>query len=371
MLTWQASTDYYGVAFYLIERCTGAGCTGFVQVPYGQTAALTFTDARAEPLTTYRYRVRAFDHVGLIGGYSNIATATTLDRPPLTGVKIKVGGTWTDVAAYARVAGATVTQALNEVVDTAAITVDGKIPYALKGTEITITDGAGVAHFSGHVTAVRTIYEGRARNVAYECDCCDYTWLLNSRKVTARYTAATIPAIVQALITGFAPAGFTVDVSGVTNNLTLDEITFTNEELAQAISRVSERGGAYWYADYGKVVRVFNSAAIPSAGTIDDAHPRTAVKLAQHDDAAATATRAIARGGGAPATSDAAVGQNDAPSTTRRRRRGRSDRRSAARNAHLHGIVRAGKRDRRSARSDHRPRCELLGPETVRHVSIC
>src|SRR4029453_18439327 len=108
----------------------------------------------------------------------------------------------------------------NEVMDTATIRIDGRCPHPLKGTEITINDAAsGAPYFAGHITAVRTVYEGRAQNVAFECDCLDYTWLLNSRKVTIRYTATTVSAILGSLVTTFAPAGFTVDTSGITNNL--------------------------------------------------------------------------------------------------------------------------------------------------------
>lgn len=312
-LAWQASTDYYGVVFYRIYRCTGPTCTDWQPLAdvYG---ALAYTDLSVEPLYTYRYHVYAGDAVGNFSAPSNIATVTLPDREPLTGIWIVAGGQWVDVAAYARVAGAGVTQALNEVADTATITFDGKIPYPLKGAEITIQTGTQSAvYFSGHITAVRTIYQGRARNVAYECDCLDYTWLLDTRKVTVRYWASLISSIISALVSQFAPAGFTVNLSGVQTNPVLDEITFTNETLSQAISRACERGGLYWYVDNNKTVRVFNSTAIVSAGTIDDTHPRQSDKLAKYDEIAAIVTRVIARGGGSTATTDLPIGATTLP----------------------------------------------------------
>ena len=241
-LAWQAPSDGLAVR-YRVERCTGPGCTTFG--PIGTSTTLSYIDNAVNPLTTYRYRVRAEDADGHISAAtSNIVAATTPDRADLTNVWIKVGSNWVKVNQYARVAGATVTQALNEVVDTASITFDGKIPYALARVEISINDQADHVMFAGHITAVRTIYEGRAKNVAYECDCCDYTWLLNSHKVTVRYTNANVSAII-ATLAGFAPAGFTYFLAGITNDPVLDEITFTNEELAQAISRTCERAGLY------------------------------------------------------------------------------------------------------------------------------
>ena len=145
------------------------------------------------------------------------------------------------------------------------------------------------------------------------CDCLDYTWALNARKVTARYTGLTVSAIATALVGTFAPAGFTLNAGLLATNPVIDEITYTNEELGQALSRLCERAGLYWYVDYARTIFVFSSAAIPSAGTIDDTHPRQAAKLQNAEEFAAIVSRVVARVGGAGATSDAAVGQTTLP----------------------------------------------------------
>jgi len=314
-LTWTASTDDRGVVSgYQVWHCAGAGCTTFAHIASVQAPAYTHTGLN--PQTTHRYQVRAYDPVPNISGPSATATATTAARPPqppLTQVWLFTGGAWTDVSEYARVAGATITQALNEVVDTATVTFDGAIPYPLQGTPLVLSDQASTWMFAGPITAVRTIYQGRAANVAYECDALDWTWLLNARLVTVRYTGWTIADIFYLLITNFAPAGFTLDTTGLTVNPAIDEITYTNEMLPQAFSRACERVGVYWYVDYHKVIRLFTSAGLPSAGTIDQANCRTVAKLAQHDDGAAIVTKVHARGGGAAAASDAAPGQDTLP----------------------------------------------------------
>ncbi|HZM77673.1 MAG TPA: fibronectin type III domain-containing protein [Candidatus Limnocylindrales bacterium] len=71
-LTWGASSGT--VANYLIERCTGVGCTSFTQVATSTTTS--FTDGGRAASTTYRYRVRATNSAGN-SGYSNIADGTT------------------------------------------------------------------------------------------------------------------------------------------------------------------------------------------------------------------------------------------------------------------------------------------------------
>jgi len=82
-LAWTASTDNVGVTGYLIERCQGAGCSSFAQV--GTSVGASFADGGLAASTTYRYRVRATDAASNLGGYSNIAGATTQTTPTAPG----------------------------------------------------------------------------------------------------------------------------------------------------------------------------------------------------------------------------------------------------------------------------------------------
>ena len=74
-LAWTASTDNVGVTGYLVERCSGAGCTNFAQI--GTPTSTSFSDTGLTANTSYSYRVRATDAAGNLSAYSNIATATT------------------------------------------------------------------------------------------------------------------------------------------------------------------------------------------------------------------------------------------------------------------------------------------------------
>ena len=79
-LAWSASTDDVTLAGYRVERCVGSGCTGFAQV--GTPTVTSYADTAVVPSTTYRYRVRAVDASGNLGGYSAVAEATTPAAPP-------------------------------------------------------------------------------------------------------------------------------------------------------------------------------------------------------------------------------------------------------------------------------------------------
>ena len=74
-LTWNASTDNFGVTGYRVERCTGSGCTSFAQI--ATTTGTSFTNAGLSASTAYSYRVRANDAAGNLSGYSNTSSATT------------------------------------------------------------------------------------------------------------------------------------------------------------------------------------------------------------------------------------------------------------------------------------------------------
>ena len=74
-LSWTASTDNVGVTGYKVERCSGVGCTNFVQI--ATPTAITFNDTGLTASTSYSYRVRANDATGNNSGYSNVGSATT------------------------------------------------------------------------------------------------------------------------------------------------------------------------------------------------------------------------------------------------------------------------------------------------------
>src|SRR5207245_2773859 len=75
-LSWAAATETGGtITQYLIERCTGATCSNFLQV--GTSATTTFNNTSLLRSTTYSYRVRATDASNNFSAYSNTAPATT------------------------------------------------------------------------------------------------------------------------------------------------------------------------------------------------------------------------------------------------------------------------------------------------------
>jgi C1A family cysteine protease len=65
---------------FKVERCTGAGCTGFSQVATLGANVTTYADKGLAGSATYTYRVRAYNSGGN-SGYSNTAAAATPAAP--------------------------------------------------------------------------------------------------------------------------------------------------------------------------------------------------------------------------------------------------------------------------------------------------
>lgn len=152
-LSWtDASSNETG---FKVERCEGSGCTNFAE--FGQTSAgvAAFQDAGRAPLTTYRYRVRAFNGSGN-SGYTNTAEATTpsnttMPEPPtnLSATAVsstRINLTWTDDSGNED--GFKIEQCAGE----------GCTNFAQVGQT-----GANVATFADTGLAAQTVYRYRVR----------------------------------------------------------------------------------------------------------------------------------------------------------------------------------------------------------------
>jgi hypothetical protein len=220
-------------------------------------------------------------------------------------IKVLINGV--DRTSLTRVSECTITDELNNEPNIATVRVSGFTPA--KGQEIKVYMGdTTVTHqlFGGVILSVDQTYEAeRPANVIWVCQCIDYTWLLNRRKVFKRYTNQSASAIVTDLISTFT-SGFTVShvVSGLA---TIDEITFTAEDVTDALTRIAERIGGYWYVDYVSDLHFFLTEA-ESTVTITTAAPRGSRGHVKNSDLSQVATRILCAGDGSTAVVDTAAG---------------------------------------------------------------
>jgi hypothetical protein len=153
----------------------------------------------------------------------------------------------------------TITDQLDETPNRCTFRVNGFVPET--GAEVVLTLGSKNRKerlFAGYGLTVEQVYAGVPKNVQADVACVDYTWLLGFMKVTAQYTNQSAGAIVADLVQTYAAAnGFTTTNTIAAGLPVLDEITFTDEDLTTAITRVARRTGCYWYVDYHKGVHLF------------------------------------------------------------------------------------------------------------------
>lgn len=192
--------------------------------------------------------------------------ATRLDYY-LPSVKVTINGV--DRADKMRISGVTINDYLDGTPNTMTCRVEGFTPTV--GHEIKLALGQlDTAHmlFAGHIVEMTQIYEGLQANVAFDLTCTDYTFLLDRRLVTKQYGSQSATAIAQDLISTYT-SGFTS--TGVESGLaTIDEISFTNVPVTEALNRLAKRGGWYWVVNADKVLRFGSTLDDGTAVSITD-----------------------------------------------------------------------------------------------------
>lgn len=184
------------------------------------------------------------------------------------------------------------------------------------GQEVIITLGStnGERLFAGHVLTVDEVIGGLPTQVRAAVSCVDYTWALGFQKVTKRYANQSATAIAQDLIATYAAVnGFTA--AGVAANLpTLTELTYTNEDLTEALTRLARRIGGYWYVDYWKNVQLFLEDPRPSPYPVIPTNPTLAIEgYAYQVDRSQALTRVYVEGRGSRLLGAVATGDTLVP----------------------------------------------------------
>ena len=170
--------------------------------------------------------------------------------------------------------------------------------------------------FGGIINSITTVYEGdKPTQLAYDlvCQGFDAPQLLNRRKVIKKYTATSASTIAAALITDNVQ-GFPAPSSVEASLASVAEITFTNDDVAEALDQLAKRVGAIWYIDYAKDLHFFVTSTLGGSATaITDAAPGGARAVTYKVDISRCRTRAYVEGLGSSILADVAVGQTSIP----------------------------------------------------------
>lgn len=198
--------------------------------------------------------------------------------------------------------------------NTAMLTVYDAKP--VEGAVIVIANGAQRL-FAGNIVrvteAIAVQNPGNPRNILWHTEAIDWTWQLNQRLVTAKFLTASATSILWNLVTNWGPPGY---VAAAQAGLPIiDEITFTNETLANACSRLAQRIGGYTKVDYFKNVLLWISEQEPPPTPITwDLRSFKSMTYAR--DLSQIVTRALVEGGGVNAIAPVAPGSTRIPVDT-------------------------------------------------------
>jgi hypothetical protein len=219
-------------------------------------------------------------------------------------VYVSIGGVWRRDHMLA--ASLTITDTLDEVPNRCQFAVRGFTPTV--GMEVIITLGSSnnlERLFAGYILHVQQVQAGKDLDVQYHVDCIDYTWLLTFRTVTKQYRTQSASAIAVDLIASYASGFTTAHVE--TGLESIDEITFTNEDLPTCLTRLAKRIGAYWRPDYVKDVHFGITDDATNPVDLTSTHP-TLSNLAYDRDLSQVITRVSIEGYGSAVRTEALVG---------------------------------------------------------------
>ena len=187
-----------------------------------------------------------------------------------------------------------------------------------KGQAVIVTLGSKnnrARLFSGRILTTRQAYEGVPANVVTHCHCVDHTWELNKRTVTKRYAQQDASAVIKDIIDTFT-SGFTyANVASSLGTLT-GGIQFTEEEVADALTRILRRVGGYWYVDYLLDLHAFTLAEVLNGAPldIDSTHGGSDRGLVHEVDLSQVITRVRVEGLGSRVTAESiAAGSTTLP----------------------------------------------------------
>lgn len=171
--------------------------------------------------------------------------------------------------------------------------------------------------FAGTIISVVTLPRFEDASPFYQVQCIDDTWLLSQRLVTKRYSAQSATTIATDLIDTFGPAGITT--TNVASGLeTVDEISFTNQPLDDALTQLAKRIGGSWDVDYNGALHFFvEPEPVVGPMALTASHPTLrADAIASTTDASQVVTRVCVEAGGAQALADVEPGDTMIPVQT-------------------------------------------------------
>lgn len=206
-----------------------------------------------------------------------------------------------------------VTDVLDQIPNTLVCSAYGFVPSA--GQEIIGTLGSVnnlTRFYAGNILTTDLVYTSKPSIQFTHVRATDYSgFLLNRRKVIKKYTGQSASLIAPDIIASFT-SGFT-SVHVAAGLPSVDEITFTEQDVNEALDALAKRVGAYWYIDYRKDLHFFITDTSETAPRpLVPTHP-TLLNVQVNKDLSQVKTRIFVEGGGVNALGEVAPGETILP----------------------------------------------------------
>jgi hypothetical protein len=204
-----------------------------------------------------------------------------------------------------------VTEVIGEAPNECALDVHDFAPSSLQ--EIKLYNGGvdvGVPLFCGHLQPVDQDGSFNINRPIFHLTATDYIWLLDRYAlITKTYRRQGVSTIVGDILATYTDGGFMPGYLPQSLG-DIDEISFTQTRVSEALKRIASACDGHLRIDYRKSVSILDGVAIDEGNSIDisDSRPREFWNFRYVVDPSQWRTRVIWEGGGSTATDMVASG---------------------------------------------------------------
>jgi hypothetical protein len=206
---------------------------------------------------------------------------------------------------------------INDTINSQVDTMDFTVEPTLSDTyvpalndEVIVTRGA-TRIFAGVITTISDEMTG-TNSLIYSINAIDYTFFLNRKLVTERYTNQTIAYIIADIVTKYAP---TFTVSGVLADIEVASIAFNRITVSECLRKLADLVNYNWYVDYYKDIHFFATSGEPAPFVIESGnYIRESLTITK--DISQIRNRIIVQGGDIPSPARTVLHAGNGETTT-------------------------------------------------------
>jgi hypothetical protein len=215
-----------------------------------------------------------------------------------------------DQTIHVNLATVEIEDVLNDVPNVCAFTMYDTAPTV--GQAVAVYRGpASVFEFAGNIVRIEQFYTGIRHNIGYRVTCQDYTFLLNRRLITKKWTSTSGTTIAQQIISLYTSGFTSTNVEASLPSLAEFEVILSTP--AETLKLLADRLGASFYIDYTKDLHFFVTPEVSDPPSDIDDVTRSGDDLVHKSELSQVRTRVTALGAKArvprlvPATSTSIV----------------------------------------------------------------